>query len=132
MTGEDKMTGNDQYVEYDVTGKVVKVFSDAARTTKKVEYVYDDRGFRLAKKTFDAAGALTLTTWYIRDASGNVLSIYEQQPGQTLVRTEISIYGSGKLATVYPQQSGSAAASPIHDRRKKGDTPHHTSVSSRL
>ena len=66
-------------------------------------------GFRLAKKNFDAAGTLTLTTWYIRDASGNVLSIYEQEANQEIVQTEIPIYGSGKLATVYPQQDGTAA-----------------------
>src|SRR5690606_34405490 len=31
MIGEDKETGGDQYVEYDVTGKVTAVYSDEAR-----------------------------------------------------------------------------------------------------
>lgn len=76
MTAEAKVTGGDQYVEYDVTGKVVKVFDAPAKTSAdlKVEYLYDDRGFRLAKINYETLK----TTWYIRDASGNVLSVYEQ------------------------------------------------------
>lgn len=75
MIGEDKVDGDDQYVEYDVTGKVRKVFSDAAKTQLKVEFQYDDRGFRLTKINYETSK----TTWYIRDASGNVISIYDQE-----------------------------------------------------
>ncbi len=74
LTAEDKVTGADQYIEYDVTGKVRKVFMDAVKAVPNVEYLYDDRGFRLAKIAYQDKR----TTWYIRDASGNILSIYEQ------------------------------------------------------
>jgi RHS repeat-associated protein len=109
MTTEDKVDGEevgDQFVEYDVTGKVRKVFSDAlkADSTLKVEYTYDDRGFRLSKKNL----ATNRTTWYIRDASGNILSIYEESHADTtLTQTEIPVYGSGKLGTYYANQDGS-------------------------
>jgi hypothetical protein len=113
MVGEDKVEGDDHYVEYDVTGKVVKVFSDSAKTKLKIQNLYDDRGFRLAKRNYawkNDTNVLKRTTWYVRDASGNVLSIYEKNDstGQ-LTETEVPIYGSGKLGTYYPQQDGSTA-----------------------
>jgi RHS repeat-associated protein len=112
MIGEDKVEeGKDQYVEYDVTGKVTKVFSDASKTpaSLKIENLYDDRGFRLAKINY----ATSKTTWYIRDASGNVISIYEQDgvstgPDQSnITLTEVPVYGAGKLGTHYPAEDGS-------------------------
>ncbi|MCD9017903.1 LamG-like jellyroll fold domain-containing protein [Parachryseolinea silvisoli] len=113
MVGEDKAAGDDQYVDYDVSGKVVAVYSDSLKRSgdKKVEYQYDDRGFRLTKINY----LENRTTWYIRDASGNVLSVYEQEGipalGNThdVVETETPVYGSGKLGTYYPQQEGSVA-----------------------
>jgi RHS repeat-associated protein len=97
----------DQYIDYDVTGKVVAVFVDAGKTKATTRYTYDDRGFRLTKSDYDANGALTKTFWYIRDASGNVLSIYEQTGAvadqfTNFKQTEVPIYGAGKLATYYP------------------------------
>jgi len=106
-------TSTDQFVEYDVAGKVVAVFSDQGHTIKKVEYLYDDRGFRLAKVSYGESE--TRTTWYIRDGSGNVTSVYEQDgeadAGNTaaVVQTEIPIYGASKLATLYPVQDGSTS-----------------------
>lgn len=106
--------GADQYVTYDISGKVTAVYSDANKTIKKVEYLYDDRGFRLAKMVYPQGGSgEARTTWYIRDASGSVLSIYEQEgaPSESnnnpLVQTEVPIYGSGKVGTYYPSQDGS-------------------------
>lgn len=115
MIGEDKIAeGADQYVEYNVTGKVTKVFADASHSQLKTEFFYDDRGFRLAKYNQQT----NRTTWYIRDASGNVISIYEQEgaPGNettpntnAINTTEIPVYGAGKLGTYYPYQDGSMA-----------------------
>lgn len=117
MTGEDRTdpAADDQYVEYDVTGKVRKVYSDEAQTQLNVEFLYDDRGFRLAKVDHE----LEKTTWYIRDASGNVISIYAQEGvveiedgvpvenENALAPQEVPVYGSGKLGTLYPGQQGS-------------------------
>jgi len=109
MIGEDKITGDDQYVSYDVSGKVTAVYSDADKTSAKVEYLYDDRGFRMAKINHDA----NTTTWYIRDVSGNILSVYEQEGlaaadnTNAAIQTEIPIYGSGKLGVYYPRQDAS-------------------------
>ncbi|TXI70181.1 MAG: hypothetical protein E6Q41_01690 [Cyclobacteriaceae bacterium] len=108
MTVQDNVTGADMYVDYDVTGKVTQVYSDAAKTKLTTKYLYDDRGFRLTKQTYNSTGALQFTTWYIRDASGNVMSIYEQQAGQpTIALTEIPVYGSGKLGMARTKLDGS-------------------------
>ncbi|MFN7407792.1 MAG: hypothetical protein ACK5SL_14800, partial [Cyclobacteriaceae bacterium] len=56
MIGQDNVTGQDLYVDYDVSGKVTTVYSDAARTKFTTKYLYDDRGFRLAKETYNTAG----------------------------------------------------------------------------
>ncbi|MFN7600718.1 MAG: hypothetical protein ACK5R0_04900, partial [Bacteroidota bacterium] len=124
MTVADKTEANaDQYVDYDVTGKVVAVYKDASRSPSQLvtRYAYDDRGFRMAKITYplstgEGAGGEALTTWYIRDASGNVLSVYEQKgigiaqgsevaSASAAVQKEIPIYGSGKIGTYYPAHS---------------------------
>jgi RHS repeat-associated protein len=84
----------------------------------KAKYKYDDRGFRLTKTVYPNAtasniGTDVLTTWYIRDASGNVISIFEQdgEPktsnANAFTKTEIPVYGAGKIGTYYPAQDGS-------------------------
>ena len=120
MIAVDKTDANekDQWVDYDVTGKVVAVYEDVGKTKPTVRYTYDDRGFRLTKVAYPPASQPSgeiKTTWYIRDASGNVLSIYEQtldkekNDGSSLyTQTEVPIYGAGKLATYYPAHSVAA------------------------
>lgn len=100
-----------KFVEYDVTGKVVAVYSNGVYdepndkvtsydlSSIKVKYQYDDRGFRLAKilYEYDEATEKAIegkSTWYIRDASGNVMSIYEQE--DELVEFEKSNFSSGE------------------------------------
>lgn len=128
-------SGKSQYTEYDAAGKVRKVYSELpylewpsegsnpdeeseADQWLKVKYLYDDRGFRLAKITYPDEGATgeaakIRTTWYIRDVSGNALSVYEQEgaPDEAntspLVQTEIPLYGAGKVGTCYPAQDNS-------------------------
>lgn len=98
MIKADKTTGADQYVNYDVTGKVTKVFSDVARQNLLVEYKYDDRGFRMAKLDHQSQRA----TWYVRDASGNIINVYESAiTGAGLKNIETPVYASGKIGTYY-------------------------------
>lgn len=117
--------GKDQYIEYDVTGKVVAVFEDVNKTKVTTRYTYDDRGFRLTKADYDSKGALIKTYWYIRDASGNVLSIYEQAGADSEVftdfkQTEVPIYGAGKIGTYYTKTSIAADQAQI----EKGSTAY--------
>ncbi|MEO1054970.1 MAG: RHS repeat-associated core domain-containing protein, partial [Bacteroidota bacterium] len=104
MTSEVKTDGTEQHVDYDVSGKVIAVYSDAGKTQLKVTFEYDDRGFRLMKKNHETG----LETWYFRDAVGSIMSMYEKEDGMNLepVQKEIPIYGSGKLGMYYPDENG--------------------------
>jgi RHS repeat-associated protein len=88
-----------KYIVYDVTGKVTGIYADEAHTVPITKFTYDDRGFRLSKTSHDEEGVLKLRTWYVRDASGNVVCTYEDynEPGKTPQPSEAPIYGSGKI-----------------------------------
>jgi RHS repeat-associated protein len=96
------------YMQYDVSGKVSGVFKSYDSGTGEyadpvVLYTYDDRGFRLAKTPFDEEGNELPTSWYVRDASGSLLSIYTQDPATaTQSQTELPIYGAGKIGLYRP------------------------------
>ncbi|MCK4664208.1 MAG: hypothetical protein KAT68_15170 [Bacteroidales bacterium] len=94
-----QMTGNEeenQYIEYNVYGKVIAIYSDEGHTTPPiVEYSYDDKGFRYLVGTPDGK-----RTFYVRDLSGNIISIYDDKITAGLVQKEIPIYGASRLGTV--------------------------------
>ena len=89
-----------RYFRYDVTGKVTGVYRDAGQRQPVALFAYDDRGFRVSKASYNAAGQLTKTTYSVRDAAGNELSTYEQEAGKTLVRSEVPLYGAGRVGTL--------------------------------
>jgi RHS repeat-associated protein len=119
MTEQHKTDGSNQFVEYDVAGRVSKVYSRKNGTTfegLETEFLYDERGFRQAKLNYKD----NRTTWYIRDASGTIISTYEQEGTPSFAadgtpimntnpvdQTEIPIYGSGRVGQYYPGQDGS-------------------------
>src|SRR5690606_445524 len=55
---------------------------------------YDATGNRISKTV---GGVATL---YVRDASGNVMSVYEIPAANTIVQKELHIYGSSRLGMV--------------------------------
>ncbi|PJJ59573.1 RHS repeat-associated protein [Hymenobacter chitinivorans DSM 11115] len=89
-----------KYMRYDVTGKVSGVYRNADLTNPIATYAYDDRGFRNSKVAYNASGVVQNTTYYVTDAAGNVLSVYEQAPGKELQLAEIPLYGSSRLGTI--------------------------------
>ena len=60
-----------------------------------LDFYYDDRGFRSRKEVY--VGTYKETTWYIRDASGNPLSIIHQPAGKRMSTEENPIYGAGRI-----------------------------------
>jgi RHS repeat-associated protein len=56
-----------------------------------ISYTYDASTDRITKT---AGGTITI---YVRDASGNVLSVYTKPAAGSLQQTEIHLYGSGRL-----------------------------------
>ena len=95
---ENPVNGPDKYLAYNASGKLAAIYADAAHTQPRITFRYDDRGFRLSKKDHSNGKE----TWYIRDASGNLLSIYDNDnAGNTLEHRELPIYAAGKLGAWY-------------------------------
>ncbi len=89
-----------QDFSYDATGLVSTINSPDG----SVDYNYDDRGFR--QRTNSTFGSTNNETIYIRDASGNVLSIYKKN-GSSYEQIEVPVYGATRLGRFKPgaQQS---------------------------
>ena len=79
---------NPFYLQYDMTGKITGIYSDATMTTAIETYTYDESGNRI--KTSNSTGI----TYYVYDASGNVMAIYS---GSSI--SEVPVYGSNRLGT---------------------------------
>ncbi len=74
-------------ITWNVYGKIETV----TKSGTVIRYVYDASGNRIIKKT------PTDTTFYVRDASGNVLSVYSRPVAGTLQQAEIHLYGSSRI-----------------------------------
>ncbi|UYQ95401.1 hypothetical protein MKQ68_09855 [Chitinophaga horti] len=78
-------------IEWNIYGKIKSI----TKPTGTIHYAYDAAGNRIRKET---AGVYT---WYVRDATGNVLSVYTQHDNSVnnghLSLTESHLYGSSRL-----------------------------------
>ena len=90
-----ELTGDSQQeitnVSWNVYGKILSL-SDSGNT---ISFTYDAAGNRISKT------AHGITTWYVRDAQGNVMSVYTQGNSAinsgALSQTEADLYGSSRL-----------------------------------
>lgn len=91
---------NTMNVTYNAYG-LIKEVRDASNNLM-VSYAYDDRGERI-KKTAYTSGTASKNTFYVSDATGNTLAIYEQTlPGGAVQLTEVPVYGAGRVAMYKP------------------------------
>jgi RHS repeat-associated protein len=74
-------------ISWSVYGKITSITKGGTL----MKYVYDASGNRIMKQTASD------TTVYVRDASGNVMSVYTRKVGGALVQTETHLYGSSRL-----------------------------------
>ncbi|MBS1512422.1 MAG: hypothetical protein JST86_16370, partial [Bacteroidetes bacterium] len=82
-------------VTWTVYGKIKKITKSSGDS---VVYSYDATGNRISKIVY-VSGVATKTV-YVRDASGNVMSLYAKDAtinSGTLSQTEVSMYGSSRL-----------------------------------
>ncbi|MBP6024925.1 hypothetical protein [Ferruginibacter sp.] len=101
-------------IKWNVYGKITeinKVDSSAGNPynkgrVKKITYSYDAGGNRISKKVERYTNALVDYTWYVRDASGNVMSTYTYTSttatdllANNLMQSEVYLFGSSRLGS---------------------------------
>ena len=79
-------------VIWTVYGKIKRI---AKSNNDVIEFGYDASGSRTSKAV--TAGSTITTTYYVRDAQGNVMAVYEQQAANPLKWTEQHLYGNSRL-----------------------------------
>jgi len=97
---------------FPTTGKILQITKTDGTT---ISYSYDATGNRISK-TYKPASGLTIKTFYVRDASGNVMSIYSA--GDTtnsghLTQKETSLYGSSRVGIFTPNIDVQVPATPV-------------------
>jgi hypothetical protein len=112
----DAAEGIDQ-IQWTVYGKIRSIVKPKGNTITFIDYSYDAAGNRVHKKvrtlTFGSSGPpveTAVNTYYVRDAQGNVLALYEQPHGGSIAKTEQHLYGSSRLGMYRPVQTGITVA----------------------
>jgi RHS repeat-associated protein len=98
LTSEVK-TDRSFYLDYDVNGKVTKIYGDAAKTQLKFSFVYNEVGQRI-KKQDHSNNAIT---WYVYDGSGQLAAIYDNLDGGVTKLKEQAVYAGSKVGTFFKQ-----------------------------
>jgi RHS repeat-associated protein len=86
------------YPHYNTNGLIKDITTDEVGSDYIVQYFYGDNGLRYKKATYDNNGLLQYETYYVHDASGNIIAIYDNnnQP-RTLQKTETYFYGTTRI-----------------------------------
>ncbi len=92
MTGQKRAGGENFYVSYTSTGKVLAIYNDINKTQLRLSFKYDENDKRIIKNDH----LQHLTTYYIYDANGNVLAVYDNN-GTVIQEKEIYLYGKNRL-----------------------------------
>ncbi len=94
-------------IKWNVYGKITeinKVDSSASVRNvgriRRISYYYDAAGNRIGSKTEKYGTSATAWTWYVRDASGNVMTVYSYT--DSLRVSEQYLYGSSRLGSINP------------------------------
>ncbi|UYQ95593.1 hypothetical protein MKQ68_10820 [Chitinophaga horti] len=106
-------------LEWSVYGKLRKI---AKNNQPYLEYKYDGAGNRVYK--WHNNGGQITETWYVRDAQGNPLSIYEKSGGTTRLKEQV-LYGSSRLGSWYPEAGKTATESWNTEGNKLYELSNH-------
>jgi RHS repeat-associated protein len=86
------------YAHHNVKGFMTSISKDPDGTDNVVKYYYSDGGLRYRKQTYNNSGTLLYETFYVHDALGNTLAVYDNNNVQSLFqKTETYIYGIERL-----------------------------------
>ncbi|MFW5852218.1 MAG: RHS repeat-associated core domain-containing protein, partial [Bacteroidota bacterium] len=85
---------------WNVSGKVVYLKRTEISDKPDLEFEYDAMGNRIAKHVIHSEH--TLSTFYVRDAEGNIMATYTKTNETELALEEQPIYGSSRLGVYHP------------------------------
>ncbi len=94
-------------INWTVYGKISSIAKSDGST---IAYTYDAAGNRISK-TVTPQGGVAITTWYVRDASGNVMAVYTVTGSSLLTQSEQHLYGSSRLG-IFNRNINADATSP--------------------
>ena len=95
---EDKsqLNGDGIVYTYNIQGLVTEI-KNKETDALLIKLSYDDSGFRYRKQHYDNAGTNVLAdTWYVRDVSGKLASVYVKN-GDSFEQREIPFYGASRI-----------------------------------
>ncbi|MBL7729209.1 MAG: RHS repeat protein, partial [Dinghuibacter sp.] len=97
-------------ITWTVYGKIASI----TKNGKTITYTYDASGNRISKTVPNEAIPGTYdSTWYVRDATGNVMSVYEKRASlnnNQLTQSEVHLYGSSRLGIINVNRNVQGAA----------------------
>ena len=94
---------NIKSIEWCVTGKVHAIVREKDEGENTLYFSYDAMGNRISKKSIDDNGN-TSVTYYFRDATGNVMAVYNKEGAESFGLKEQHIYGSERLGMYKPEK----------------------------
>jgi len=115
-------------IEWNVYGKIAGIKYSTGRNKDDLAFLYDATGQRVAKivKKKDTNGEydpqLYTSTWYIRDAQGNVLYTEVRKPEEEGIRVtdkEYPVYGSSRLGMYREQDTDPGAPASVNDYERR-------------
>jgi RHS repeat-associated protein len=103
------LTADDQAyitsIDWTVYGKIKTIYKYGDPSgVEQIDYTYDASGNRISKKVYNGNTGQDHFTWYVRDASGNVMAVYEYSDEiGALQLKERHLYGSSRLGIEKPE-----------------------------
>jgi len=107
-------------INWRVDGKVLKITRPGGSLKKNLIFDYDAMGNRIAKHTLSSSDELEHSTYYVLDASGNTMAVYEQviveeASTKAFYQAEKHIYGSSRLGILNDKIGLLGAANEHYD-----------------
>jgi RHS repeat-associated protein len=101
-------------IEWTVYGKIKRITRSTGSTKDNLNFDYDASGNRIAKHVYDSSNQWKKSTYYIRDAQGNVMSTYEHTTDNVAQTVsfklqEQHLYGSSRIGMNLPDYEMVAA-----------------------
>jgi RHS repeat-associated protein len=88
-----------QEIKWTVYGKIKEVIRTTTSSKPEIEFEYNAVGQRVLKSVTQNGN--TVKTWYIRDASGNIMSTYTETTNDLIWESSM-IYGSSRVGAYNP------------------------------